>query len=190
MDKKRIVGLSDTEVGPTSDLYVVRGLTPERADALRQTLTVPGNGPEVQVTVQSAEGLATTQPSVEAAKDIDALKAGNGNPGPTSRPAEPANFALSMAPATTAPSEGLSAGETNGGSVGVAPSVIMANNSPAPLSANQSQSLPPVDAVIVFQTTAVAGNPAAPATQPAPMGRIFRGRGDAGRAFNTTLSEN
>lgn len=135
MDGKRMLDMSDGANGPSSDLYVVRGLTPERADALRQVLTVPGNGPEVQVTVQPGEGLATTQPSAEAEK------------APTSQPAGNMNFALSMAPAaTTAPSGG----------------VMMMNNNAGALRANQSQSLPPVDAVIVLQTA----GPAAPTTQP------------------------
>jgi anti-sigma factor RsiW len=173
MDEKRMLELSDADKGPASDLYVVRGLTPERADALRQTLTVPGSGPQVQVTVQSAEGLATTQPSVDAAREDDVSAAGDGVRVPTSQPAEEANSVMSAnAAATTAPSaaleEGNSAGKANGGQGGA----MMLNNIPAEFQASQPQSLPPVDAVLVLQGAAIT---AGPTTQPVLTARPAAG---------------
>ena len=182
MDEKRMLELSDAEKRPASDLYVVRGLTPERADALRQTLTVPGNGPQVQVTVQSAEGLATTQPSVGVAREDDMSAAGDSVRVPTSQPAEETNSVMSAnTAATTAPSvaleEGNSAGKANSGAGGA----MMLNNIPAEAQGSQPQSLPPVDAVLVLQGAAItagpttqpvltarpeAGNTVGPATQP------------------------
>jgi hypothetical protein len=156
-DQNDRLDLSDGARTLSSDLYVARGLTPERADALRQTLAAPQqNGSEVQVTVQSAAGLATTQPSVQTEKNVDVFGFAAGTRAPTSQPAESEGLRMTLsAGSTTAPSSALSS----------AP--IMANNNPAPLSANQTQSLPPVDAVIVLQSAAVAASPAVPATQPA-----------------------
>jgi hypothetical protein len=147
--------LNDAKVGFSSDLYVARGLTPERADALRQTLAIPQNGSEVQVTVQSAAGLATTQPSVVTEKDINVLGFEMATRAPTSQPAQSTDFHLGpSANATTEPSSPPMGG------------VIMANNNATPLAANQFQNLPPVDAVIVLQSAAVASTPAVPATLP------------------------
>ena len=97
--------LNDAKVGFSSDLYVARGLTPERADALRQTLAIPQNGSEVQVTVQSAAGLATTQPSVVTEKDINVLGFEMATRAPTSQPAQSTDFHVGpSANATTEPS--------------------------------------------------------------------------------------
>jgi hypothetical protein len=140
----------EKEAVESSDLYVARGLTPERADALRQTLMVPRNGSAVQVTVQSAQSLATTQPSAEIVKDIDASKAQYSLRMPTSQPAESGKLVVgTMLAATTAPS-------------------FLLNDS-----RNPSQSLPPVDAVIVLQTAAVPAAAAVPATQPIVTGQTL-----------------
>ena len=114
---------------PSSDIfYVARGLTAEQADALRQTLIVPQNGPEVQVTMQSAQPLATTEPSVKTDKDMNALGVGIITAA-TSQPSVSANFAADrLATPTTAPAGGMSA--------------------------NQSQALQSVDAVIVLEQSA------------------------------------
>jgi hypothetical protein len=159
--------LSEAVKTPSSDLYVARGLTPERADALRQTLAIPQNGSQVQVTVQSAAGLATTEPSVMTEKDVNLFGIASRTRASTSQPAESGEPAvspagLSAAGAATAPSPALAGQENIGGG-----GVMMANNNATPLSANQSQSLPPVDAVIVLQSAPVAAGPAVPTTQPA-----------------------
>jgi anti-sigma factor RsiW len=164
--------LGDANKVMSSDLYVARGLTPERADALRQTLAIPQNGSQVQVTVQSAAGLATTEPSVVTQKDVNVFGFAMGTRMPTSQPAESAdNRSVPSAGATTAPSPALAGDGNPGGGVGGGGGVLMANNNATPLSANQSQSLsqslPPVDAVIVLQSAVVAASPAVPTTQPA-----------------------
>jgi hypothetical protein len=157
LEKPSPTELNDAKLPFSSDLYVARGLTPERADALRQTLAIPQNGSAVQVTVQSAAGLATTQPSVVTDKDVNVLGFELEKQAPTSQPAQPMAFRPGpSANATTQPS-----------SVSMGGGVIMANNNATPLAANQFQNLPPVDAVIVLQSAAVAATPAVPATQPA-----------------------
>jgi hypothetical protein len=102
------------------------------------------------VTVQSAQSLATTQPSAEIVKDIDASKAQYSLRMPTSQPAESGKLVVgTMLAATTAPS-------------------FLLNDS-----RNPSQSLPPVDAVIVLQTAAVPAAAAVPATQPIVTGQTL-----------------
>jgi hypothetical protein len=160
--------LGDANKVMSSDLYVARGLTPERADALRQTLAIPQNGSQVQVTVQSAAGLATTEPSVVTQKDVNVFGFAMGTRMPTSQPAVSPDVRLGVSAApTTAPSPALAGDGNPGGGFGGGGGVMMANNNATPLSANQSQSLPPVDAVIVLQSAVVAASPAVPTTQPA-----------------------
>jgi hypothetical protein len=139
---------------PSSDVYVARGLTAQQVDALRQTLSVPQNGSAVQVTVGSAEQLATvegaaaTQPAIAMPKDVNVL--GFANNSPTSQPSEAANSGADLAaPGTTLPSDGVAGArerEAEGNSVG-----------------GNSQALEPVDAVIVVQPTAAVVTGAAPA---------------------------
>ena len=136
---------------PSSDtFYVARGLTAERADALRQTLIVPQNGPEVQVTVQSAQPLmqpATTEPSVMTDKNVNALGLGLITGRATSQPSD-SNIAESggAAPAATAPS----------------PEVVTANGQ---MPVNRPQALQSVDAVIVLQQTTAPVLTARPTTR-------------------------
>jgi hypothetical protein len=102
---------------PSSDVfYVARGLTAEQADALRQTLIVPQNGPEVQVTMQSAQPLmqlaltpATTEPSVKTDKEVNVMGVEALAATATSQPSVSANGAADrLATPTTAPAVGMS----------------------------------------------------------------------------------
>lgn len=154
-----LLDVNDAATQPSGELYVARGLTPERVDALRKSLTVPLNGPEVQVTVQSAQSLATTQPSVVSFGNAGPAGLGALPASATTRPAEGANSPadLALAPSTAPSAPGFGGSE-----------VITANNFPAlPTVENKSQILLPVDGVIVLQPARVAVNPAAATTQPA-----------------------
>jgi anti-sigma factor RsiW len=138
-----------------SDLYVARGLTLERADALRQTLAIPQNGSQVQVTVQSAEGLATTEPSIETEKDVNVLGFKNETKSITTQPSDGLRTAGPMS-ATTAPSLAAQAANGAGAPVAGIEGLATAAKTPANLS--------PVDTVIVVQSAPVS----TPTTQPVP----------------------
>lgn len=125
---------------PTGDLFVARGLTPQQADALRQTLTGSTNGSQVQVSVQSAQGLATTQPSAPLAQ------AGQAN-----RALAPATQPSSSVDKTVA----ASAGATTEPSALFEVANLKFDAQPQPLL--------PVDAVILLRKSAGS------ATQPSPM---------------------
>jgi hypothetical protein len=138
-----------------SDMYVARGLTPEKADALRQLLTIPQNGSAVQVSMQSADGLTTTRPSDVAGKDTG---------GPPDALTNGTNLGANYTGALASPAVELSD----------------ANRSPAadinrrPLTAQsdlKTNALPPsglsaTDTIIVLQTAALAVNQNSPTTQP------------------------
>jgi anti-sigma factor RsiW len=136
---------------PSTDVfYVARGLTAEQADALRQTLIVPQNGPEVQVTMQSAQPLATTEPSTQTDKDVNSLGAPMILAAATSQTSLSADAENRVTSPTTAPAEAsLSYG-------------LRAN---AGLSANQRQALQSVDAVIVLEQSGTPVLTAGPSTQ-------------------------
>jgi hypothetical protein len=176
--------LGITDKVAANELYVARGLTPERVDALKQTLTLPQqNGlASVQVTVQSAEGLATTQPSIETQKNVNVFgmkekeasdNATNGNA--ATQPSElSANRAMDLAggAAATQPSQTLNdyanagpGGFGGGGGFHGAGSDAAKNNSP--MNDDKLEYLQQEDAVIILQTAEVSN--AASATQPSPV---------------------
>jgi len=140
---------------PSSDVfYVARGLTAEQADALRQTLIVPQNGPEVQVTMQSAQPLvsvqATTEPSMQTDKDASALGTRMIAAGATSQTSLSASAEDRVASPTTAPAEeSLSYG-------------LRATTGP---SVDRRQALQSVDAVIVLEQSGTPALTAGPSTQ-------------------------
>lgn len=146
-------GNATTQPSAAGDLYVAHGLDAEKADALRQSLIVPQNGSEVQVTMQPALDLVTTQPSELLAKDT-AIASPPGISAPAAtQPAEAANSPAALpAPAVAAP-------------------MIQAQNSvTSPM--NTAPVLHEIDAVIVLNpatmvpSETVAPSPAVPATQP------------------------
>ena len=98
---------------PSSDVYVARGLTAQQVDALRQTLSVPQNGSAVQVTVGSAEQLATvegaaaTQPAIAMPKDVNVLGFANNSPTESTFGGCEFRGGLGGAPGTTLPSDGV-----------------------------------------------------------------------------------
>ncbi|HEX4056207.1 MAG TPA: hypothetical protein VHX86_18255 [Tepidisphaeraceae bacterium] len=161
---------------PASDVYIATGFTSQQADALRQSLAVQQNLAKVQVSLQSAEVLATTQPSAQP-QDKDqsgAVRAGAASP-PATEPSEAANSSADLAVPTTSPSNS-SPGQ-------LSPAVLMDKNSSvlanSPVEVNNSTASPdgskilqPVDAVIVVQATAASAPAPAisitPATQPSP----------------------
>jgi hypothetical protein len=153
---------------PASDVYVANGLTAQQADALRQSLSAKQqSGAQVQVSLQSALMLATTQPSGSAIV----------------KPAESNDSALFGAPATTQPTvlepalpttaPSVAAGGPPGSGGGANASASLADNLQ---DQNNARALQPVDAVIVLQSAPAAPKAAepvltapAPATQPAPQ---------------------
>jgi hypothetical protein len=160
---------------PASDVYVANGLTAQQADALRQSLSAKQqSGAQVQVSLQSALMLATTQPSESAIV----------------KPAESNDSALFGAPAATQPTVLEPALPTTAPSVaagGPPPGAVGGANASASLldnlqDQNNSRLLQPVDAVIVLQSAAAAlkapeplvaaptpaTQPAAPVIPPAP----------------------
>jgi len=138
--------LRDAGSAPAGDLFIARGLTPQQADALRQTLTGSTNGSQVQVSVQSAQGLATTQPSAAVAQNGEAKLM----LGPATQPSLEADKApAASAGATTEPS-----------------GMFEVSNLKAEA---QPQPLLPVDAVILLRKSNAATQPSpmsVPATQP------------------------
>jgi hypothetical protein len=132
--------LRDAGSAPTGDLFIARGLTPQQADALRQTLTGSTNGSQVQVSVQSAQGLATTQSSAPVAQAAGA----NRMLAPATQPTGLMDKTVAdFAGATSQPSAmfEVANGKTDA----------------------QPQPLLPVDAVILLRKAAV------PSTQPSSM---------------------
>jgi len=165
---------------PSTDLYVARGITPQQADALRLSLIVPQNGPSVQVTLQSAQPLATTQPSTLITKDDGAAWLKDlANAPPTTQSADSANTATELNAAPTTVSSATGEAATARESTGMP---LENGNAAWTMTPNKSQVLLPVDAVIVLQTGTVITNPttmpaipaepsptaipAAPSTQP------------------------
>jgi hypothetical protein len=178
---------------PASDVYVAKGLTAQQADALRQSLADRQSGAEVQVSLQSAVVLATTQPSAPTPHDdgANASRSGFAGGGQTTQPSEAANSSVDLTTPTTVPSDSLAATPASGATVNNDISTAgnraaaVAGNIPAALSDN-SQILQSMDAVIVVQSAPpnvstpgsaaalpLAGRVAAeenstPATQPSP----------------------
>jgi hypothetical protein len=159
---------------PASDVYVANGLTAQQADALRQSLSARQSDAQVQVSLQSAAMLATTQPSESAAvKPADANELFGA--APTTQPTVAESGLPTTAPSNVAP--GNVAGTALGGAAEAnAPAAILNNNSGE---LNNSRLLQQVDAVIVIQSTVAAPaaptpvlpsapTPLSPATQPAP----------------------
>ncbi len=147
---------------PASEVYVAKGLTSEQTDALRQSLAVKQqNGAEVQVFLQPAGVLATTQPSIAIdRKDGDAIHLGL----PTTEPSEAANAGNSVSTPTTLPANESAAapaiGAAGGNRSSTAENGTFEANGAAALSDN-SQTAQPVDTVIVIQSAL-----AAPSTTP------------------------
>lgn len=162
------------------DLYVAHGLTADQTLALRQLLTVPQKGSAVQVSVEPADKLASTQPSDEQAiygvkKDAE-----------DSSGAVTVNTALGgtalTANAATMPSAGQANLDRNAGAQSdvkmgtgnVATPVPGGQAQAIQSQTNQVLSLGPVDAVIVLQnaanqsTTGVTSATTRPAPEAAP----------------------
>jgi len=157
-----------TQPSSSDVFYVARGLTAEQADALRQTLIVPQNGPEVQVTMQSAQPLATTEPSVMTDKDVSTLSLGQNTYSAASQPSDVVS---------------------NLGAYGVAarpttmPAAAPSRHALAPaagMPVNRPQALQSVDAVIVLEQSGTSVLTAGPSTradsaaaksEPAPAAR-------------------
>lgn len=162
---------------PASDVYIAKGFTSQQADALRQSLAVQQNGADVQVSLQSAAVLATTQPSSPARdkEQADSFHFGIAASPPATAPSEAANSSVDLAIPSTLPSNSsagpLSPSVLAGKNFSVAANGAVEANSSAALS-DSSKSLQPVDAVIVIQAASVnAPAPVlstTPATQPSP----------------------
>jgi len=153
-------GSATTQPSAPQDLYVAHGLNAEKADALRQSLIVPQNGSQVQVTMQSALSLVTTRPS-DLSSGQAAVNSTKLTGEPSTQPAQAANAAVALAqPAAVTP--------------------MIAAQTPADANANSPGSGAPVlhevDTVIVLNpvemlpSDVIAPPPAAPAesitTQP------------------------
>jgi hypothetical protein len=159
---------------PASDMYVAKGLTPQLTGALRQSLAIKQNGAEVQVFLQPAGALATTQPSFAVAqKDAGSLDLGLAA-SPATEPSETANSVGGQAAPTTLPANESAVAQSPaaGGSrmSAVANGVLDANRA-TELSDN-SQILQPADTVIVIQSTSAAASTPGSAVQvlsPAPV---------------------
>jgi hypothetical protein len=140
---------------PASDVYVAKGLTSQQTDALRQALVFPQNGDAVQVFMQPANALATTQPSVMVAQK-DTAPIQGAFAAPSTQPAETAKLDSFLAGPTTLPA--------NEPAVAGSPVAVSGNRNPAVdnkvYDANGSavlsdnlQSAQPVDTVIVVQSS-------------------------------------
>ncbi|MGD0461998.1 MAG: hypothetical protein ABSB74_05885 [Tepidisphaeraceae bacterium] len=160
---------------PASDVYVAKGLTPQRTDVLRQSLAVQQNGAEVQVFLQPAGALATTQPSVAMSlKDADSIHLGSAAL-PATGPSEAVNSGGDLAAPTTLPANESSVAQPLVASGGNRPSAgangIFVANSAAAISDN-SQILQPVNTVIVIQSTSAAASTPGSAPQLLPTVRL------------------
>jgi hypothetical protein len=148
---------------PAGDMYVANGLTPQQADALRQSLAVQQNGAEVQVFLQPVSVTATTQPSAGMIPKSAESNLFGAATLPSTEPSEAANSGVELAAPTTLPANESAAAQplvaTGGTRISAGGNGILDANGPAALSDN-SQILQSVNAVIVIQST--------PATQPSP----------------------
>jgi hypothetical protein len=168
---------------PASDVYVARGLTSQQADALRKALVLPQNGDAVQVFMQPAVAITTTQPSVMIAQK-DNTPAHGGFAGlPSTQPAEALRSESDLNAPTTLPAneEAVAVGGVRDAAADS--KVYEANGAEAP--SDNLQTAAPADTVIVVQSSASntsalgTGAPlispvrapagmTAPATQPSP----------------------
>ncbi len=138
---------------PASDVYVAKGLTSQQADALRQALAVPQNGDAVQVFMQPAGALATTQPSVMVArKDPSPLHGGYGGGLPSTQPAEAAHEDGGLNAPTTLPANEAAVAVGGIRDSAVDNKVFDANGAAA--ASDNFQIAQPVDTVIVVQSSA------------------------------------
>jgi hypothetical protein len=183
----REAGAATTQ--PASDVYVAKGLTPQLAGALRESLAIKQNGAEVQVFVQPAGALATTQPSLAIArKDGNSLDFGLAA-SPSTEPSDAAKSVGNQAAPTTLPANESAVAQppaaVGGNRMPAVANGVMDANRAAELSDN-TQTLQQADTVIVIQSASVnastAGSPtqllptvsvpaaadAPPATQPSP----------------------
>jgi hypothetical protein len=138
---------------PASDVYVAKGLTSQQTDALRQALAVPQNGDAVQVFMQPAGTLATTQPSVMVArKDPAPLHGGYGGGLPSTQPAEVAHVDGDLNAPTTLPANEAAVAVGGIRDSAVDNKVYDANGAAA--ASDNFQNAQPVDTVIVVQSSA------------------------------------
>ncbi len=160
---------------PASDVYVANGLTPQQADALRQSLAVQQNGAEVQVFLQPVSVPATSQPS----RGMTAKSAESNLFGaaalPATEPSEAANSGGELAAPTTLPANESAAAQplvaTGGNRVSAGANGVFDANGAAALS-DYSQILQPVNAVIVIQPTSAAASMPGSAPQLLPTVRV------------------
>jgi hypothetical protein len=162
---------------PASDVYVAKGLTPQQADELRQSLAGTQNGAEVEVFLQPAGALATTQPSEVGLKDSNSNQWG-AIASPATLPSETANSALELAaPPATMPAndatEVPAPAFAGGNRVSSVANGSSETNSPVALTDNL-QILQPADTVIVVQSAAAAASMPGPAGQVVPAVRVSR----------------
>jgi anti-sigma factor RsiW len=149
-------GAGETEnatTQPSNDVfYVARGLTAEKADALRQTLTVPQNGPEVQVTVQAAQPMVVSGPlaGLLLVTENQRAQPATTMPQPTTRDLDKALGQQAFS--TSLPSDMV---EMPGPS----------NNVSGLGAANRPQALQSVDAVIVLEQSGTPVLTAGPSTR-------------------------
>jgi hypothetical protein len=163
---------------PSSDVYVAKGLTPQQASELGQSLSAAQNGAECQVIMQSGAILATTQPSSLFMANGSVVLPQADESSSTTQPSASGNANSQVESATTAPSNSLS----NRAEI---PALADTGNRPQGLrmqngliQANQAMAVQEVDAVIIVQATSApaATQPVAtpapvesnPATQPSP----------------------
>jgi hypothetical protein len=160
---------------PASDMYVAKGLTPQLTGALRQSLAIKQqNGAEVQVFVQPAGALATTQPSFAVAqKDANSIDLGLAA-SPATEPSDAANSVGNRAAPTTLPANESAVAQSPaaaGNRMSAVANGVLDANRATELSDN-SQILQPADTVIVIQSTSAAASTPGSAVQvlsPAPV---------------------
>ena len=146
---------------PSSDVYVATGFTSKIADALRQSLSDRSDG-AIQVSVESAAALATTQPSSSITTNHPTDLMQMAAPPVTTQPSEVASASDDLAVPSTMPSNMPLASNTPASTHGA--SQAEAAMTAVSGSAN-SATLQPVDAVIVIQPASAGLSNVMPSTR-------------------------